>query len=288
MLEEKTKSIQKKEVAEHFSSISGDYREKNYLLAGKRGKYPDIYRRHQYMLEMMEGLQGRALEVGCGSGEMLCELLNRNFEVVGMDIAMGMLKASKALTEEEFSTKKVSLLLGDIENLSFHDQSFDIIIAAGVIEYLDSDKKTFPEFFRLLKPGGILILSVRNKLNLSRLITTTRDLLSSIPGIGKLINSLSVLARRTLFLPPSNGFPGRRHIPLCLKRELREMGLIPVNFAFSYFAIFPRILERRFPDFCIRWGERMEIFSKTILGYFGNQYIIKAQKVRDESTNSRN
>jgi ubiquinone/menaquinone biosynthesis C-methylase UbiE len=286
MLQEETNSLKKKEVAEHFSTISGDYREKNYLLAGKRGKYPDIYRRHQYILEMIEGLQGTALEVGCGSGEMLCELLNRNFEVVGIDIAFGMLKASKALTEDQFS-KKISLLLGDIENLSFHDQTFDIIIAAGVIEYLDSDKKIFPEFFRILKPGGFLILSVRNKVNLSHLITTTRDLLSGVPEIGKLISNVSQLIRRTFSLPPSSGFPGRRHIPAQIKRELSDTGLIPVDFAFSYFAIFPRFLERRFPGFCIRWGEKMEIFSKTILGYFGNQYIVKAQKVKNEFTNQR-
>ena len=45
----------KADVAEHFTSVADVYNQRNYVLAGKRGKYPDIALRHRYFLEMLEG-----------------------------------------------------------------------------------------------------------------------------------------------------------------------------------------------------------------------------------------
>jgi ubiquinone/menaquinone biosynthesis C-methylase UbiE len=274
-----TDTLEKQEVAKHFSEAASTYNEKNYRLAGKRGKYPDIFRRHQYILEMVHGARGRALEIGCGSGEMLYELMKRNFKVVGIDIAPGMLKASRSLLNERLPGKRAGLLQADIEHLSFPNETFDVIIAAGVIEYLPDDEKLLPELHRVLKPSGLLILSVRNKVNLSRLLTTTRDLLQALPVLGAVLKEASLAARRVLSLPPNGGIPARRHIPWRLKRRLRRIGFVPQNEAFYHFTVFPRLLERRFPDFCVRWEEKFEKFYRTpILRYFANQYLVKAQK----------
>jgi len=277
-----TETFEKRDVAKHFTAVSSTYNEKNYRLAGKRGKYPDIFRRHQYILEMMGGARGRALEIGCGSGEMLHEILKRNFKAVGMDIAPGMLKASRKLIKEKLPNKKVGLLQGDIDHLAFPDASFDLIVAAGVIEYLASDKKLLPELCRVLKPGGVLILSVRNKINLSRPITTTRDILLALPMIGAMLRGTTLALRRLLSLPPNGGIPGRRHVPSSLKNHMRRAGLKTVDAAFYHFTIFPRFLERRFPNFTAKWAEKFEVFSRTpVLGYLANQYIVKAQKVEN-------
>jgi ubiquinone/menaquinone biosynthesis C-methylase UbiE len=274
-----TETLGKQEVAKHFSSVAATYNEKNYRLAGKRGKYPDIFRRHQYILEMLDGAQGRALEVGCGSGEMLCELLKREFQVVGIDLASGMLQASRSLIAQRLPGRRVDVMQADIEHLCFPDETFDVVIAAGVIEYLATDKKLMPELYRVLKPGGVVILSVRNKVNLSRLLTTSRDLLKAVPLVGAMLMWLSRTLRRLLSLPPNGGIPGRRHIPWQLKRRLRAAGLMPTEAAFYHFTVFPRFLERRFPNFCVRWEEKFERFSRLPgLGYLANQYILKAQK----------
>ena len=138
-------TLEKEEVTRHFTSISSTYNEMNYVRAGKRGKYPDIFRRHQYILEMLDGLGGRALEVGCGSGQLLCDLLRRNFKVVGVDLSPGMIQASRSLVAQRLPDRRVDLIMADIEDLCFPNASFDLIIAAGVIEYLPSDQRTLRE-----------------------------------------------------------------------------------------------------------------------------------------------
>jgi len=274
-----TETLSKTEVARHFSSISDSYNERNYILAGRRGKYPDIAIRHQYFLEMLEGTSGRVLEVGCGSGQMQYELLKRGYEAVGIDISPGMIKASRGRIKELLPHADPQLMVGDLESLSFPDAAFDIVLAAGVIEYLASDEKSFSEISRVLKPGGIVLLSVRNKLNLSRWLTTSRDLLQSIPGVGKGIEMTTNLVRSALTLPPNGGIPGKRHIPWQLKRDLKRFGLQPTDHSFYHFAVLPRFIERKYASICVPWEQKLEALRRSPLGYLANQYIVKAKKV---------
>jgi len=275
------KPFDKERVAAYFSSVATAYNQNNYVLAGRRGKYPDVFRRHEYILQMIEGLEGAALEVGCGTGEMLCALIKRNFKVVGVDLAPGMIEASRARVAERCEGKAADLVVGDVENLGFRDGAFDLIVAGGVIEYLESDEKVLHHFRRLLKPGGIVVLSVRNKLNLSRILVTTRDLLSSLPPCKAFVHAASNFFRRLFALTPNTGVPGRRHVPWQLKQRLRLIGLEPRDYAFYQFSVLPRFIERRLPNFAVRCEERLEVFSHSPLGYFANQYLIKAQKVQN-------
>jgi len=275
------KPLEKDRVAKYFSSVASTYNENNYVLARQRGKYPDIFRRHGYILEMVEGLEGRALEIGCGSGELLCNLLKQNFEVVGIDLTPSMIEASRTLVLKRCDGKRVFAAVADIENLPFCEESFDLIVAAGVIEYLVSDEKALRGLYRVLKPGGVVILSVRNKVNLSRLLVTTRDLLRSLPLVGSMMSELSSLAHRLFSLVPNAGIPARRHIPWQLRRSMRELGFELKDEVFYHFTVLPRCLERRFPEFCFRWEEKLEVLSRSRLGYLANQYVIKSQKVSD-------
>jgi ubiquinone/menaquinone biosynthesis C-methylase UbiE len=270
--------LHKDAVAGYFSGVAATYSQNNYFLAGKRGKYPDIFRRHRYILQMTEGLRGRALEVGCGSGEMLCDLVQRGFAVVGADLASGMLAASRARGAERRLKSPMALVQTDIEHLPFRERSFDLVVAAGVIEYLTEDEKALRALHRVLKPGGILIVSVRNLANLSRPLVTARDLLRSA-GIGKaIIDRLSEAVPRLLAVQSNLGIPARRHAPWRLKRLLEQLGFEPTDQVFYHFAVLPRLLERRWPAIC-RWEEKLECLSRTPLGYLANQYVVKARKV---------
>jgi len=271
-------TLEKEEVAQHFSSLSSTYNKKNYFLAGKRGKYPDIYRRHGYIVEMLEGLEGRALEIGCGSGEMLCELLHREFDVVGVDLSAGMIKASRELIARRLPDKRAEVVMGDVEHLCYADASFDVVVAAGVIEYLATDERSLPEIYRVLKPGGSIILSVNNRIHLGRPLTTARDLIRPIPALGTAVDRVAKTASRVLSMAPNGGIPNRRHSPSGLRRKLRSVGFEPRESRFYQFELVPGFLRRRYPTTCVRWEESFEIFSRTPLGYFGNQYLIRALK----------
>jgi ubiquinone/menaquinone biosynthesis C-methylase UbiE len=85
----------------------------------------------------------RALDVGTGTGAGARAIANRlpDAEVVGVDVAPGMLREARRLAPE------LSFVEGDAAELPFADNSFDLVANANMIPFLD-------EVARVLKPGG--------------------------------------------------------------------------------------------------------------------------------------
>lgn len=66
--------------------------------------------------------------------------------------------------------KNVSVQKEDVFNLSFPDESFDIVFCDVVIQHLTDDASAVIEMARVLKPGGILLLSSANRLSVHTLV----------------------------------------------------------------------------------------------------------------------
>ncbi len=101
----------------------------------------------------------RVLDAGCGTGLLTLAFYGAGFcpkETVAFDLS----KRSLELAKKEFRTNKmlknVRLTQGNILNLPFDDETFDLILTCGVLEYvaLDSGLK---ELRRVLRRGGFLI-----------------------------------------------------------------------------------------------------------------------------------
>jgi len=99
---------------------------------------------------------GRVLEVGCGLGHML-DFLADDYKVFGIDINEWALEqADERLPDGEF-------LKLDAHDLAiFPDDYFSVVAAKHVVEHLVDPKKAFKEICRVLKPGGLLLLSTPN------------------------------------------------------------------------------------------------------------------------------
>jgi SAM-dependent methyltransferase len=100
------------------------------------------------------GPDADVLDVGTSTGtnlRMLRELGFRN--VVGVDNSPDAIRfcAEKGLG---------SVRLGDVCALPFPDQSFDLILATDIIEHVDDDAAALKELRRVLRPAGMLLLSV--------------------------------------------------------------------------------------------------------------------------------
>ncbi|MDH5731381.1 MAG: class I SAM-dependent methyltransferase, partial [Gammaproteobacteria bacterium] len=54
---------------------------------------------------------------------------------------------------------------GECEKIPFPDNTFDCVVCLGVISYAESIDKALDELHRVLKPGGVTIVSYRNKYN---------------------------------------------------------------------------------------------------------------------------
>jgi ubiquinone/menaquinone biosynthesis C-methylase UbiE len=127
----------------------------------------DCYRqRMSIVLSWIECLSlyknSKILDVGCGAGRFTQEAAKRGYKVFGMDYSHGMMVKTSNISnrEDELNT---SFLQGDIESLPLKDSSFDVIVCLGVVAYLKSEEKALHEFERILKPNGVLAISIVNK-----------------------------------------------------------------------------------------------------------------------------
>jgi SAM-dependent methyltransferase len=101
------------------------------------------------------------LDIGCGSGVdtiFAAKMTGSAGKVVGIDLMPEMLQRAKEnltlanldnVTYEEASSDK----------LSFPDENFDVVISNGVFNLVPDKAKAFSEVFRVLKPGGRLMIA---------------------------------------------------------------------------------------------------------------------------------
>jgi phosphatidylethanolamine/phosphatidyl-N-methylethanolamine N-methyltransferase len=107
-----------------------------------------------------ERLGGRVLEVGVGTGISLPHY-SKDCRLCGVDISAPMLrKAQERVTELGLSNVE-GLWVMDAEQLSFPDDSFDVVVAQYVITTVPNPEATLDEFARVLKPGGEIVLVSR-------------------------------------------------------------------------------------------------------------------------------
>jgi len=95
-------------------------------------------------------LQG-ALDVGCGAGLSTTALKRLSETVVGLEPVRTM------LTHCRSAAPNALFLVGRAETLPFEAEVFDLITAAGSLNYVDLDL-FFPDAARVLTPSGILII----------------------------------------------------------------------------------------------------------------------------------
>jgi ubiquinone/menaquinone biosynthesis C-methylase UbiE len=99
------------------------------------------------------------LDIGCGFGRNIKELINKNRKVVGVDYDKSVFKVVK---KELAEYKNVSLFLEKAEKLHFKDNTFDYVICMGnTFGDMPSTKtKVLSEMKRVTKKGGKIIISI--------------------------------------------------------------------------------------------------------------------------------
>ena len=94
----------------------------------------------------------RILNIGAGTG-YTSEILSKYGEVKSIEF-------NEKCREIVMEKTNLSIEYGDIRELNFDTESFDIVTAFDVIEHIDDDRKAFEEVFRVTKKNGLIITSV--------------------------------------------------------------------------------------------------------------------------------
>jgi ubiquinone/menaquinone biosynthesis C-methylase UbiE len=212
------------------------------------------------VIQMLLGGRGRLLEVGCGPGIMLPDLLALGFDVRAIDVSAEMIRRAEQRMTGHPLARRCRLAVGDVERLEFGEGAFDAVLAMGVLEYLPACDGALREMVRVLRPGGHLVLTVPNR-----------------AAAYHVASSAYLAARRLVGRPRRTAYPARPFLPWTLDRQLARLGMRKIESQACNFIFFPlRELHERASDALNR--ALSPISRLPIAPLLGAQYVVKAQK----------
>ena len=123
---------------------------------GIKGYDPRLHARYRIAANLIHEhlgeMKGIGLDIGCGDGVMIQELMKRGHPVIGLDTEeQGILMANK-------NTGKQNILASAYQ-LPVNDNTCDFVVSIEVIEHLSLVKQYANEIARVLKPNGIAVIT---------------------------------------------------------------------------------------------------------------------------------
>ena len=112
---------------------------------------------YPYVLNILLPMQfNNILDIGCGTGTLLYMLLDEKPQVrgYGLDVSENMLTQAK-----EKLKKYVELVYGEAEALPYDNKKFDLVVMVDSFNYFINPEQAIKEAYRVLKPGGTLVLA---------------------------------------------------------------------------------------------------------------------------------
>lgn len=155
------RTISSAELASRYDAVSVRWER-----TARRFQLDAAYRKPLLTSQVATGLtqigpQARILDCGVGNGSLsmaLDSLMKGPVEYHGIDTSAEMLV--QARSKMQHAGLGPYLQQADVMSLPYEDQSFDVVMAAHVLEQLPDPQRALAEMVRVLKPGGMVFLCV--------------------------------------------------------------------------------------------------------------------------------
>ena len=116
------------------------------------------------------------LEAGSGLSAIVITLRERGYDVHGLDYAINALRASRR------NDAALPLVAGDVHHLPYRDDYFGSYLSFGVLEHFEQGMlPSLKEAYRVVKPGGVLVLTIPYPNLIHRLVRFKRKIVGSGP-----------------------------------------------------------------------------------------------------------
>ena len=140
-----TKELAHDRLTDRFDDLMDDY---------------DLGRRTDLLVDryLGESIRGKlVLDAGCGVGGVTRALVARGGRVVALDIG-------QRLAAETRARCGCAAVVGTLAGTAFASETFDAVLSSEAVEHTADPRRSVLELYRLVKPGGALVVSMPNRL----------------------------------------------------------------------------------------------------------------------------
>ena len=110
---------------------------------------------HEIQRFLPEGRKLDILDVGTGTGFFAILLAEKGHRVEGIDLTPAMLEEARWIAKQR--NLDITFREMDAQNLDYPNDSFDVVISRNLTWTLPDPESAYAEWFRVLKPGGVLL-----------------------------------------------------------------------------------------------------------------------------------
>lgn len=136
--------------AYHWEQIGYNLVRRNAFVLGR---YNNVIRLLEQKVGLLDGV--KVLDVGCGDGVLSYLIAKKNAAVSGLDYSEIAIEFAK----EKIKEYSIDFKRGSAYELPFEDDCFDAVVSSDVIEHLEDVPRYLSEIRRVLKDGGVAVIS---------------------------------------------------------------------------------------------------------------------------------
>ena len=250
------------EITQDIKSISepwlkGFFSDSHYDWDGKTWKrnFTELRARDLALMALGDVTSKNILDVGCGDGTYAFVLSKLGAKVSGQDLGSKQIHSANERVYGNSNELKGKFICANAKKLMFESNSFDAVFSADFFEHIDLDtkKQVISEIYRVLKPGGIIVIKTPNLDYLKLTIFLKR------------IFSLIRFKSPKIYIAHTKNNPDNEHHGLSNYKEMSN--LLENNFFHSPYFIHNLLvrnnLNRNISDLLLRF--KIKIFNETLI-----------------------